>query len=86
MIIFIWDSKLAATKIGICASNGEVLKYLYNEMALYTHKKCAFGMLQPALFLRDMIDNMCQRKLRENTDFEWRRNLRLYLHEIGEEL
>ena len=36
-----------------------------------------------ALFLRDMIDNMSNRKLREPTDFEWRRNLRFYVQDVG---
>ena len=33
------------------------------------------------LFLRDMAENIGNRKLRELTDFEWRRNLRFYFHD-----
>ena len=38
-------------------------------------------LLQMGLFLRDMAENIGNRKLRELTDFEWRRNLRFYFHD-----
>ena len=40
--------------------------------------------LQQSMYLRDVLDNMCCRKLRETTDFEWRRSVRCYMHPSGE--
>ena len=39
---------------------------------------------QQSMYLRDVLDNMCSRKLRETTDFEWRRSVRCYMHPSGE--
>lgn len=40
--------------------------------------------LQQSLYLRDILENMCNRKsLRETTDFEWRRCIRCYFHPVG---
>ena len=39
--------------------------------------------LQYSLFLRDLIDHLATRKVREVTDFEWRRYLRFYVQDIG---
>ena len=42
-----------------------------------------FSSLQYSLFLRDLVDYLATRKVREVTDFEWRRYLRFYVQDIG---
>ena len=44
---------------------------------------CTF-VFQQALYLRDCLESMTTRKIREPTDFEWRRNMRCYIQEHGE--
>ena len=43
-----------------------------------------FASLQQSLYLRDTLDLIVTRKLRETTDFEWRRSIRCYLQPVGE--
>lgn len=38
--------------------------------------------LKQSFYLRDTLDVMSTRKIREATDFDWRRNTRLYYQEI----
>ena len=45
---------------------------------------CKFFSFQQSLYLRDILETMCNRKqLREPTDFEWRRCIRCYFHPVG---
>ena len=43
-----------------------------------------FCSLKLSLWLRDILDDLCHRKIRDIADFEWQRFLRPYL-EDGEE-
>ncbi|KAL4232681.1 hypothetical protein ACF0H5_007369 [Mactra antiquata] len=50
------------------------------------HKNRLECMITTSQFLRDALDNMCQRKLREVSDFEWRRSIRCYYQPVVEEV
>ncbi|KAK3577475.1 hypothetical protein CHS0354_032326 [Potamilus streckersoni] len=52
---------------------------------LPVHKSRLECMITQSLYLRDILDNMCQRKLREPSDFEWRRSIRCYFQKTDEE-
>jgi len=39
-------------------------------------------LLQHCFFLRDQLETMGNRKIREVTDFDWRRNTRVYYQEV----
>lgn len=41
---------------------------------------CLFS-IQLSLWLRDVVDDLCQRKLKDIADFEWQRYIRPYLTE-----
>uniref|UniRef100_A0A2C9K4Z2 AAA+ ATPase domain-containing protein n=1 Tax=Biomphalaria glabrata TaxID=6526 RepID=A0A2C9K4Z2_BIOGL len=43
------------------------------------HRVRLEAMITQSTYLKDILENMCHRKLRETTDFEWRRSLRCYL-------
>ncbi|XP_062608693.1 dynein axonemal heavy chain 5-like, partial [Saccostrea cucullata] len=48
------------------------------------HKARLESMIAQSLYLRDVLENMCNRKsLREPTDFEWRRCIRCYFHPVA---
>ncbi|XP_060567478.1 dynein axonemal heavy chain 5-like [Ruditapes philippinarum] len=49
------------------------------------HKNRLECMITSSQFLRDALDQLCQRKLREVSDFEWRRSLRCYYQPIVEQ-
>lgn len=51
-----------------------------DEPMLPVHKARLECMITQSMYLRDVIDNICSRKLREVTDFEWRRSVRCYMH------
>ncbi|OWF37572.1 Dynein heavy chain 5, axonemal [Mizuhopecten yessoensis] len=53
------------------------------EPMLPLHKARLECMISQFLYLRDILDNMCTRKLREPTDFEWRRSIRCYFHPVA---
>ncbi|KAK6187606.1 hypothetical protein SNE40_005595 [Patella caerulea] len=55
-----------------------------DEVMLPVHKGRLECMVSQSLFLRDILENMSARKLREVTDFEWRRSIRCYLHPVEE--
>ncbi|WAR07684.1 DYHG-like protein [Mya arenaria] len=55
------------------------------EPMLPLHKNRLECMITTSQFLRDALDNLCQRKLREVSDFEWRRCMRCYYQPVGEE-
>ncbi|CAG5121564.1 unnamed protein product, partial [Candidula unifasciata] len=49
------------------------------EPVLPIHRLRLEAMINQSIYLKDILDNMCQRRLRETTDFEWRRSVRCYL-------
>ncbi|XP_052708586.1 uncharacterized protein LOC128183562 isoform X10 [Crassostrea angulata] len=54
------------------------------EPMLPLHKARLESMIAQSLYLRDILENMCNRKsLRETTDFEWRRCIRCYFHPVA---
>ncbi|KAJ8314952.1 hypothetical protein KUTeg_007102 [Tegillarca granosa] len=53
------------------------------EPMLPLHKTRLECMIAQSLYLRDILENMCNRKLREPTDFEWRRSIRCYFHPVA---
>ncbi|XP_076466964.1 uncharacterized protein LOC143298129 [Babylonia areolata] len=55
-----------------------------DEPMLPVHKARLECMITQSMYLRDVLDNMCGRKLREITDFEWRRSVRCYMHPAEE--
>ncbi|XP_052089132.1 uncharacterized protein LOC127725852 isoform X10 [Mytilus californianus] len=55
------------------------------EPMLPVHKSRLECMVAQSLYLRDVLENMCNRKLRESTDFEWRRSVRCYYHPVATE-
>jgi hypothetical protein len=42
------------------------------------HSYAAFFHFQYGMYLRDIVDDLGKRKLRDITDFEWKRNMRFY--------
>ncbi|XP_035829673.1 dynein heavy chain 5, axonemal isoform X2 [Aplysia californica] len=50
-----------------------------DEPMLPMHRVRIEAMITQSTYLKDIMENMCQRKLRETTDFEWRRSVRCYL-------
>ncbi|XP_052807484.1 dynein axonemal heavy chain 5-like isoform X7 [Mya arenaria] len=56
------------------------------EPMLPLHKNRLECMITTSQFLRDALDNLCQRKLREVSDFEWRRCMRCYYQPVVEEV
>ncbi|GFN75495.1 dynein beta chain, ciliary [Plakobranchus ocellatus] len=50
-----------------------------DEHMLPMHKVRLEAMITQSTYLKDILENMCHRKLRETTDFEWRRSVRCYL-------
>ncbi|XP_023932047.1 dynein heavy chain 5, axonemal-like isoform X1 [Lingula anatina] len=56
-----------------------------DEAMMPMHRLRLEAMITYCLYLRDSIDYMSNRKLRETTDFEWRKNARCYLQEVSEE-
>ncbi|XP_053397319.1 dynein axonemal heavy chain 5-like isoform X6 [Mercenaria mercenaria] len=50
------------------------------------HKNRLECMITTSQFLRDALDQLCQRKLREVSDFEWRRSIRCYYQPIVDEV
>ncbi|XP_067674368.1 uncharacterized protein [Haliotis asinina] len=57
-----------------------------DDPMLPVHKGRLESMIAQSLFLRDILENMCSRKLRETTDFEWRRSIRCYMQPVDEKL
>ncbi|XP_077977225.1 dynein axonemal heavy chain 8-like isoform X3 [Glandiceps talaboti] len=58
-----------------------------DEPVTSVHKLRLESLLGLSLYLRDTLDNMANRKIREPGDFEWRRCLRCYMgQEDGKEL
>ncbi|ESO89151.1 hypothetical protein LOTGIDRAFT_229063 [Lottia gigantea] len=55
-----------------------------DEAMLPVHKGRLECMVAQSLFLRDILENLSSRKLREVTDFEWRRSIRCYLHPVDD--
>ncbi|XP_066278010.1 uncharacterized protein [Branchiostoma lanceolatum] len=55
-----------------------------DEPFLPIHKLRLQNMITYSLYLRDTLEGLGNRKLRDVTDFEWRRNIRFYMHESGE--
>ncbi|XP_070190368.1 uncharacterized protein [Littorina saxatilis] len=51
-----------------------------DEPMLPFHKARLECMITQSMYLRDVLDSMGSRKLREVTDFEWRRSVRCYMH------
>lgn len=39
---------------------------------------CVNHIIQQGMFLRDILDDLGKRKLRDIIDFEWKRNIRFY--------
>ncbi|CAH1799095.1 unnamed protein product [Owenia fusiformis] len=54
----------------------------FEDTMLPIHRLRLEIVLTQSIFLKDVLDNMCNRKLREPTDFDWRRNVRCYLHNV----
>ena len=50
-----------------------------HTLLMYCIVQYYFHILQQSTYLKDILENMCHRKLRETTDFEWRRSVRCYL-------
>ncbi|BFZ10052.1 hypothetical protein BsWGS_13093 [Bradybaena similaris] len=53
-----------------------------DEPVLHLHRLRLEAMINQSIYLKDILENMCQRKLRETTDFEWRRSVRCYLQSV----
>ncbi|XP_059166583.1 dynein axonemal heavy chain 8-like [Physella acuta] len=43
------------------------------------HRVRLEAMITQSTYLKDILENLCHRKLRDTTDFEWRRSVRCYL-------
>ncbi|XP_025098007.1 LOW QUALITY PROTEIN: dynein gamma chain, flagellar outer arm-like [Pomacea canaliculata] len=57
----------------------------FDEPMLPVHKVRLDCMITQSMYLRDVLENISTRKLRETTDFEWRRSIRCYMHPPAEE-
>ncbi|XP_041355189.1 dynein gamma chain, flagellar outer arm-like isoform X3 [Gigantopelta aegis] len=57
-----------------------------DDPMLPMHKNRLECMITQSLYLRDTLDIIVTRKLREVTDFEWRRSIRCYLQPVEEEV
>ena len=71
-------------------TNGDFYCHSQNNMGLSTDRPVIvvsrhlyfYLILKQSFYLRDTLDVMSTRKIRETTDFDWRRNTRLYYQEI----
>ncbi|XP_074662754.1 uncharacterized protein LOC141915202 [Tubulanus polymorphus] len=48
------------------------------------HRLRLENLITYSIYLRDVLDSMANRKIREPTDFDWRRNMRCYLQDTDE--
>ncbi|KAF6030092.1 hypothetical protein EB796_011605 [Bugula neritina] len=55
------------------------------EQMMPLHRLRLETLFTQSFYLRDMLDVMGTRKIRETTDFDWRRNPRLYYQEVEDE-
>ena len=71
-------------------TNGDFYCHSQNNMGLSTDRPVIvvsrhlyfYLILKQSFYLRDTLDVMSTRKIRETTDYDWRRNTRLYYQEI----
>ncbi|CAK8694917.1 unnamed protein product [Clavelina lepadiformis] len=49
----------------------------------YIHKLRLENMIMYSVYLRDSIDGMASKKIRERTDFEWRKSIRFYSNYVN---
>ncbi|KAL5009692.1 hypothetical protein ScPMuIL_011997 [Solemya velum] len=71
-------------KLPTCLSKG-AWRTLDDPM-LPRHKARLECMITQSLYLRDILENLYNRKLREPTDFEWRRSIRCYFQSHEEKM
>ncbi|CAL1527205.1 unnamed protein product [Lymnaea stagnalis] len=68
---------LATTKLATVLQRGSWRSS--DEPMKIKHRVRLEAMITQSTYLKDILENMCHRKLRETTDFEWRRSVRCYL-------